>query len=141
MAVSTHISNSTVPDCRCACHDDATQAQHRVGALSPMPSCLCIGGHTGGIPTVHQAVGGSTAHTSTWHRSTLQTRMNPKQIHEVTNTDSVVRAHDGGAWMSRHTRGSRHGYPRYTSAHTVGRPWVARPHTRAHGTRARCRHE
>ena len=28
----------------CACHDDATQAQHRVGALSPMPSCLGIGG-------------------------------------------------------------------------------------------------
>ena len=32
----------------CACHDDATQAQHRVGALSPISSCLGIGGHTGG---------------------------------------------------------------------------------------------
>ena len=26
----------------------ATRAQHRVGALSPMPPCLGIGGHTGG---------------------------------------------------------------------------------------------
>ena len=43
--------------------------QKRVGALPPMPSCLGIGGHTGG---------------------------------------------------------SRKGHPRYTSAHTVERPWVAR---------------
>ena len=42
---------------------------HRVGALLPMPSCLGIGGHTGG---------------------------------------------------------SRQGHPQYTSARTVGRPWVAR---------------
>ena len=34
-----------------------------------------------------------------------------------------------------------HGHPRHTSAHTVGRPRVARPHTRAHGTAARHRHE
>ena len=31
------------------------------------------------------------------------------------------------AWMSYHTGGSRQGHPRYTSAQTVGRPWVARP--------------
>ena len=30
------------------------------------------------------------------------------------------------AWMSHHTGGSRQGHPRYTGAHTVGRPWVAR---------------
>ena len=73
----------------CACHDDATQAQHRVGALSPMPSCLGIGGHTGGsrhghprytsAHTMGKAVGGSTAHMSRRHRSTQQTRMSPKQ--------------------------------------------------------------
>ena len=31
------------------------------------------------------------------------------------------------AWMSYHTGVSRQGHPRYTSAQTVGRPWVARP--------------
>ena len=31
------------------------------------------------------------------------------------------------AWMSYHTGGSRQEHPRYTSAQTVGRPWVARP--------------
>ena len=45
-----------------------TSTHARVGALHPMPSCLGIGGHTGG---------------------------------------------------------SQQGHPRYTSAHTVGRPWVA----------------
>ena len=86
----------------CACRDDATQAQHRVGAILP--------GHRRAhwwvpawTPTVHQcphsvkAVGGSTAHTSTWHHSTQWTRMSTKQIHEVTNTDSVIRAHGCGA--------------------------------------------
>ena len=69
----TFFHNSTVPDCR-LCHDEATQAQaqHRVGALTPMPSCLGIGRHT------------------------------------------------GGSWQ---------GHPRCnTSAPTVGRLWVARPH-------------
>ena len=31
-----------------------------------------------------------------------------------------------------HTGGSRQGHPRYTSAHTVGRLWVARPQTHEH---------
>ena len=54
-------------------------------------------------PTVLQcphggkAVGGSTAHTSTWHRSAQQTRTSQKQIHEVTTTDSVIRARGSGA--------------------------------------------
>ena len=86
----------------CACHDDATQAQHRVGALSPMSSCLGIGGHTGGSRHGHprytsaHTVGRSWVarlHTSTWHC--------PKQIHEVTNTGSVIRAHGSGACYGR----------------------------------------
>ena len=31
------------------------------------------------------------------------------------------------AWISHHIGGSWQGHPRYTSAQTVGRPWVARP--------------
>ena len=48
-------------------------------------------------PHSGKAVGGSTAHTITWHRSTQQTRMSPEEMHEVTNTDSVIRAHVNGA--------------------------------------------
>ena len=73
IAVSTIFTTPQFQIVECARHDDATQAQaqHRVGALSPMPSCLGIGEHTGG---------------------------------------------------------SRKGHPRYTSAHTMRKPWVARPH-------------
>ena len=81
---SAHIlSTSQFQIVECACHDDAAQAQHRVDALSPMPSCLSIGGRTGGSRHGHarnrsphsgKVVDDSTAHTSTWHRSTQQTR-------------------------------------------------------------------
>ena len=107
MAVSTHIPNSTVPDCRKRVprrrKTSTAQSLRCVpGAILPghrrahwwVPACT---------HTVHQcphsgkAVGGSTAYTNTWHRSTQQTRMSPKHVHEVTNTDSVIRAHGGGA--------------------------------------------
>ena len=92
MAVSTHIPNSTVPDCRMCVPRHNTHTHHKINALSPMPSCLGIGGPLVG-PGIGKAVGGSTAHTSTRHQSTQQTRMSPRQTHEVTNTDSVIRAH------------------------------------------------
>ena len=86
----------------CACHDDATQAQHRSWRFVP-DAILPVHWRAhwwvpAWTPTVHQcphsgkAVVGFTAHTNTWHWSTQQTRMSPKQIHEVTNTDSVSRA-------------------------------------------------
>ena len=65
---------------KCACHE-----QHRVGALSPCHPVWASGRSRHGTSTALQcphsgkAVGGSTAHTSTWHRSTQQTRMSPKQ--------------------------------------------------------------
>ena len=107
MAVSTHVPNSTVPDCRMR-----VPRRRKISTAQSwrfVPDAI-LPGHRRAhwwvpawTPTVHQcphsgkAVGGSTAHTSTWHRSTQQTRMNPKQIHEVTNTDSVIRAHGSGA--------------------------------------------
>ena len=67
----SQLHSSRLSNARATTTQTQAQAQHRVGALCPMPSCLGIGGHTGG---------------------------------------------------------SRQGHPRYTSAQTVGRPWVSRPH-------------
>ena len=99
------ISCSKLHSCRLS-NARATTTQHKhsteLALMSPTPSCLGTGGHTGGsryghprytsAHTVGKAVGGSTAHRSTWHRSAQQTRMSPKQTHEVTNTDSMIRA-------------------------------------------------
>ena len=65
-------------------------------ALASEGTLVGPGMDTHGTPVPRKAVGGSTAHTSTWHRTTQQTRMSPKQIHEVTNTDSVICAHGSG---------------------------------------------
>ena len=116
MAVSTHIPNSTVPDCRMRVprrRNTSTAQSWRFVPDAILP------GHRRAhwwvpawTPTVHQcphsgkAVCGSTAHTSTWHPSTQQTRMSPIPRHEVTNTDSVIRAHGSGA-CSGHRAGDR----------------------------------
>ena len=108
MAVSTHIPNSTVPDCRMR-----VPRRRNISTAQSWPfvsDAMLLGHrrtHTAWVPArtpaVNQcphsgkAVGSSTAHTSTWHRIMQQTRMSPKQTHEVTNTDSVIRAHGSGA--------------------------------------------
>ena len=86
----------------CACHDDATQAQYTVGASSPMPSWLGIGGHTGGSRHKHPRYTSTHTVGRPWvapphtraHGTTQQTRTSPKQTHQVTNTDSVIRAQE-----------------------------------------------
>ena len=107
MAASTHIPNSTVADCRM--HVPRRRNTSTAQSWRFVPDAI-LPGHRRAhwwvpawTPTVHQcphsgkAVGGSTAHTSTWHRGTQQTRKTPKKIHEVTNMDSMIRAHGSGA--------------------------------------------
>ena len=97
MTVSTHITNSTVPDCR------MRVPRRRNTSIAQswrfLPDAI-LPGHRRAhwwVPAWTPRYTSPTAHTSTWHRSTQQTRTSPKQIHEVTNTDSVIPAHGSGA--------------------------------------------
>ena len=98
MAVSTHVPNSTVPDCRMRVprrRNTSTAQSWRCVPDAILPGHRRVHwwvAHTVGRPWVarpHTRAHGTGARN--------KHAMSPKQIHEVTNRDSVIRADGSGS--------------------------------------------
>ena len=70
-------------------------------------------------------------------RATRHTSTRPRPTHNSHARVGAMTIHHPD-WMDGHPSGSRQRHPQFTSAHTLGRPWVAQSTSTEHDTKCTC---